>query len=182
MTKEKAKLLIEEVIDDYWEDDGYGNTTQHYDDVTDALYMAIGALEQEPCEDAVSKQAVLEGIAKWVADGYADSEEDIFHISSLVTNLPSVTPTQRWIPVSEKLPNDRDWYLGIFKEPDTGWINPLPFICDYVGSKTKATTKEHWILRGFTDRDEHIDYYFNLECVAWMPLPKPYRAEMEGKE
>ena len=81
----------------------------------------------------------------------------------------------RWIPVSEKLPNDRDWYLGIFKEPDTGWINPLPFICDYVGRETKATTKEYWILHGFTDMDEHIDYYFNLECVAWMPLPKSYR-------
>ena len=87
-----------------------------------------------------------------------------------------------WIPVSERLPNDRDWYLGIFKEPDTGWINPLPFICDYVGSETKATTKEYWILRGFTDRDERIDYYFNLECVAWMPLPDPYNAESEGKE
>lgn len=80
----------------------------------------------------------------------------------------------RWIHVSEKLPNDRDWYLGIFKEPDTGWINPIPFICDYVGSETKATTKEYWILKGFTDRDEHIDYYFNLECVAWMPLPLGY--------
>jgi hypothetical protein len=87
----------------------------------------------------------------------------------------TVAPQEpRWIPVSEKLPNDRDWYLGIFKEPDTGWINPLPFICDYVGRETKATTKEHWILLGFTDRDEHIDYYFNLECVAWMPLPTSY--------
>lgn len=88
----------------------------------------------------------------------------------------------KWIPCSERLPEDRDWYLGIFKEPDTGWINPLPFICDYVGSKTKATTKEHWILRGFTDRDECMDYYFNLECVAWQPLPKPYKAEKESEE
>ena len=85
-----------------------------------------------------------------------------------------------WIPVSERLPKDRDWYLGIFKEPDTGWINPLPFICDYVGSETKATTKEYWILRGFTDRDEHIDYYFNLECVAWMPLPEPYKEGLDA--
>lgn len=78
----------------------------------------------------------------------------------------------KWISVSEGLPKDRDWYLGIFKEPDTGWVNPIPFICDYVGSKTKTTTKEYWILRGFTDRDEHIDYYFNLECVAWRELPE----------
>lgn len=92
-----------------------------------------------------------------------------------IEELPPVIPQPRWIPVSEKLPNDRDWYLGIFKEPDTGWINPVPFICDYVGSETKATTKEYWILRGFTDRDERIeDYYFNLECVKWMPLPSTY--------
>lgn len=86
-------------------------------------------------------------------------------------------PNGGWIPVSERLPDDRDWYLGIFRESDTGWINPLPFVCDYVGHETKATTKEHWILRGFTDRDEHIDYYFNLECVAWVPLPTPYEPQ-----
>lgn len=96
-------------------------------------------------------------------------------------NYEPIEQEPRWIPVSEKLPNDRNWYLGIFKEPDTGWINPLPFICDYVGRETKATTKEYWILRGFTDWDDyHIDYYFNLECVAWMPLPKAYKAESEG--
>ena len=76
-----------------------------------------------------------------------------------------------WVPVSEKLPKDRDWYLGIFREPDTGWVNPLPFVCDYVGKETKATTKEFWILRGFTDVDDPADYYKNLKCVKWMPLP-----------
>lgn len=82
---------------------------------------------------------------------------------------------QSWIPVEKGLPEERDWYLGIFKEPDTGWINPIPFICDYLlGTKTKATTKEGWILKGFTDREEYIDYYFNLECVAWCHLPEPY--------
>ena len=46
-------------------------------------------------EDCISRQAVLEGIAEWVADGYADSEADISHISSLVTHLPSVTPKEK---------------------------------------------------------------------------------------
>jgi len=97
----------------------------------------------------------------------------------MVSMLPSEQP-QRWISVTEDTPKKRDWYLGIFKEPDTGWINPLPFICDYVGRETKATTKEGWILRGYTEREEHIDYYFNLECVAWMPLPESYKGEQDG--
>ena len=113
----------------------------------------------------------LKGIKNYGRDTFTEQSD---WQESLDMAIKALEQEPRWIPVSEKLPNDRDWYLGIFKEPDTGWINPIPFICDYVGRETKATTKEYWILQGFTDMDEHIDYYFNLECVAWMPLPKSY--------
>ena len=88
----------------------------------------------------------------------------------------------KWEKASKKLPTDRDWYLGIFQEADTGWINPIPFICDYVGKLTRATTKEGWIIRHCTDRefDDSGGYYYNLKCVAWMPLPEPYTADMRG--
>ena len=82
-----------------------------------------------------------------------------------------VDKTPRWTPVSEGKPTDRGWYLGIFREPNTGWVSPLPFVCDYVGKESKTTTKELWILRGFTDADDPADYYKNLGCVKWMPLP-----------
>lgn len=82
----------------------------------------------------------------------------------------------KWIETDKMLPKDRDWYLGIFQEPDTGWINPIPFICNYLlGVTTKATTKEGWIIKDCTDDiDEPSEYYANLHCVAWMPLPEPY--------
>lgn len=83
-------------------------------------------------------------------------------------------PQGEWIPVSERLPADRDWYLGVFREPDTGFIG-LPYICDYMGVVTKGTTKEGWILRGFTDIDDADDYIKSLECIAWQPLPEPYK-------
>lgn len=129
---------------------------------------------------------------------WSDSLIKVSDAADVIRNLPSVIPkgvtvtdfadkcrecgklkNGKWIPVSERLPEERDWYLGIFKEPDTGWINPIPYICDYVGVETVITTKEYWILNGYTDRDKHIDYYYNLECVAWCPLPEPYQVEKE---
>ena len=83
-------------------------------------------------------------------------------------------PQGRWIPVSERLPENRDWYLGLFKEPDTDFIG-IPYICDYVGEVTKGTTNEGWILRHCTDVDTVPDYFRNLICVAWQPLPEPYK-------
>ena len=120
------------------------------------------------------------------AIAHGKEQLDVFggeHAEFIKLALKVLEQESRWISCSERLPEKRDWYLGIFEEPDTGWINPLPFICDYLlGKKTKATTKEGRILKECTDREEHIDYYFNLKCVAWMPLPEPYRAESEGDE
>ena len=85
----------------------------------------------------------------------------------------------KWIETDKMLPKERDWYLGVFKEPDTGWINPVPFICDYLlGGRTAYTTNDGWIIKDCTDNDNALDdYYKNLQCVAWMPLPKPYTEE-----
>ena len=131
-------------------------------------------------DDLISRQAAID--LTWFEPSYTDPLNVLTEVRDRLKALPSAQPEQRWIPCSERLPEERDWYLGIFKEPDTGWINPIPFICDYLlGTKTKATTKEGWILKGHTDREEYIDYYFNLECVAWMPLPEPYKGgEKDG--
>lgn len=88
--------------------------------------------------------------------------------------LNALRPQGEWISVSERLPENRDWYLGLFKEPDTDFIG-IPYICDYVGEVTKGTTNEGWILRHCTDVDTVPDYFRNLICVAWQPLPEPYK-------
>ena len=108
--------------------------------------------------------------------------EEHKQLAEWLKELKQLREQTKWILVSERLPEDRDWYLGIFKESDTGWINPIPFICYYVGKETKATTKDYWILRGLTDEDDCVEYYYNLECVAWMPLPEPYKVESEDKD
>ena len=88
--------------------------------------------------------------------------------------------TGRWIPVSERLPEERDWYLAVFEEVDTGFIG-LPYIADYLmGKHTIYTTEDGWIIHNCTDIEGGAsEYYKKLRCVAWMPLPEPYKAESE---
>ena len=81
-----------------------------------------------------------------------------------------------WIPCSERLPEERDWYWAVFEEVDTGFIG-LPYIADYLmGEHTIATTEDGWIIHNCTDREDvSSEYYKKLRCVAWQPLPEPFK-------
>ena len=63
------------------------------DELNEALDMAIKALEQEPCEDAVSRQAVLDLIEHYNSDGlgavFYGYEEGV-KFANAVNKLPSV--------------------------------------------------------------------------------------------
>jgi hypothetical protein len=56
-----------------------------------ALDTAIKALEQEPCEDAVSREAVVEYIKTSDAELGHDSENEL--VVKDILNMPPVTPT-----------------------------------------------------------------------------------------
>ena len=66
-------------------------------DFTDAIEMAIRALEQEPCEDAISRQAAIKAMndieeedKDWFPKDF-DAERAI----EALKKLPSVTPQQK---------------------------------------------------------------------------------------
>lgn len=68
-----------------------------WDDITNvtACNMAIEALEQEPCNDAISRQAVIELVEGW---WIGHTKED--DLATEIKSLPSVTPQPkmgRWI-------------------------------------------------------------------------------------
>jgi len=74
-------------------------------------------------------------------------------------------PNGGWIPVSERLPEDRELVL--------------------------FSTKTDRVFEGryFDDNTDHQWYAFRDECfawnnvvTAWMPLPEPYKTESEGNE
>lgn len=95
-------------------------------------------------------------------------------------NQDSTKKNQGWIPCSERLPKERDWYLAMFQEVESGFIG-LPFIADYLmGVHTKYTTDDGWIIANCTDtEDGSAEYYKKLKCIAWQPLPEPYKPEQK---
>ena len=86
MTNEYAKKVLTELR-------GYGDKFANIGfDRKEALDMAIKALEQQPCEDAISRQEAISAIQD---EYYADAVG--IDIVDIIANLPSVTPT-----ISEK--------------------------------------------------------------------------------
>ena len=130
--------------------------------------------------DLIKREDVLELLNSRVKSSkgiYGDLGGAVSGVRELIKAMPSAEPESKWIPVTEALPEDKDWYLGIFKESDTGYCISVPFVCYYAGRKTMITTKDYWILRGYDDIYSFSEYFRNLECAAWMPLPEPWRGE-----
>lgn len=85
-----------------------------------------------------------------------------------------------WISVSERLPKDRDWYLVVFREGDSDFVL-VPRVACYMGKETVCTTKEGWLIIDLEDEMGINAYYKNLVCIAWQPLPQPYKPEEKKK-
>ena len=70
----------------------------------EALEMAIQALEQEPCEDCVSRNDVVKAISDWIIEGEYDYTNATNYLVRRINYLPSVTPKPkigRWLAMSE---------------------------------------------------------------------------------
>ena len=104
MTIEEA---IKELIDASHREAKYGDTNNHYYEIMmriEAFDMAIKALEQQPCEDCISREALLDKLEEpmnWT-DSEAELQEqrDYEGFIELVKSMPSITPTRpkgKWI-------------------------------------------------------------------------------------
>lgn len=106
-----------------------------------------GIRKQQPCENYISREAV-----NTLIDELATST-----IMQDILDLPSVTPKAKWIPVSERLPEETGYYL---------------------------VTLDHgtWGLATVQGEFDAINNRWNYDrVIAWMPFPEPYKAESEGE-
>ena len=95
MTREEAI----HIIDDISCNGNYRYTIQKY---LEAKKMAIKALSAEPCEDAISRQAVINEVDNYIEKAQSTSViDDFISFEELVVKaLPPVTPKQKmgqWI-------------------------------------------------------------------------------------
>lgn len=100
------------------------------------------------------------------------AEYDRVHVGApggarkLMVDAPTIEPERKWIPCSERLPNESD-YIGVAECIDGAvwyYTDKGAMGLGYYYESTKAWS---------TTYDE--EPYGNV--IAWMPLPEPYKAE-----
>ena len=104
-----------------------------------------------------------------------------WYIEDLIENAPTIEPEQRWIPCSERLPED-------LEEVNVTWVNHDPepyynFVKDKPFTATAVYYKEKWYWYSSACADLLAEYGRNpnqeiddgIEIIAWMPLPDPWK-------
>lgn len=118
--------------------------------------------------DLISRRAAIDALAKNCKEVSRDlyeiegSPEYCRMVESIAECLKDIPPAQRWIPVTERLPEDDGNYLIWFRYKS--------------------------VLGGFQE-DMAMEYYAdstgwdcdNVNVIAWHPLPEPYTEDSNGE-
>lgn len=110
----------------------------------------------EPINDTINRQDAINGIIK-SCFGQANVVQAEAAIIQYIKRIPSVQPKQQWILCSEKLPKK---YSDVLCCDTYGeYIIGIPF------EDEESNT-------GFSVENDGI---YMIDCIAWMPLPEPYK-------
>jgi len=116
------------------------------------------ALSQEPCEDAVSREAVKEWFCQLNCGRMTCNCAEPCEDYKSIADLPSVTQKSgNWISVSKRLPENSGNYLITYYLEDKRETQEAVYIEE----------KDKWF--------DITDIEITLAVIAWMPLPKPYK-------
>ncbi len=110
-------------------------------------------------DDVIYRQAAIDALHMHIMYRMS-TDSNKKRLDEWINNLPSAQPEQRWIPCSERLPEESGRYL----------ISAL----DGIRRRTTVTPYQPrykaWTMTG------KMAYW---KVVAWMPLPEPYK---EGEQ
>ena len=159
-----------------WLKDYIQNTPFQMEQYERAFDMAIQALSQEPCDNAISRQAVINAIENDCMKGGLGScfacYNDAQAFRGEIEKLPSVTQKSgKWIPASKRLPEKGGEYLitwtGVCGKQRS---KPLIGIAEY--EIYEPENYEDWITT-----DNEFRHYHDIKVLAWQELPKPYEPQ-----
>lgn len=130
MTRKEALKILKKCCDR-----GVNRTIYAYDEYVTARDMAIKALEQEPCEDAISREAVQDLIATWLSDYLTDETREVLEtIDCKIGDMPSVYPKQKtghWILTDDDFVYCSECGDSYYPRPiDASW-----YYCPHCGAK-----------------------------------------------
>jgi hypothetical protein len=131
-------------------------------------------------------EANLEKLVETAVDAALDFEYEGKTIREWVQEIAEADHVGKWIPVSEKLPENAKhkgafcpkYYVMTEFGQTEGWYNP-DVGCWYVLLWFMDARFETWNIS--LERGDVPKLVKNVPVVAWMPLPEPYKAESEGK-
>lgn len=139
MTNEEAKHIIDVAFDIPQAVRRAGeDRTYIEDEIMEAKNMAIQALEQEPCEDAISRQALLDEINRIGIKAF-ETYNDYSRLFDFVDTLPPVTPQPKtgnweWVQYDSN-PNIGNWHCSECNRIVCGAIknaaNPIFYAYNY---------------------------------------------------
>lgn len=128
--------------------------------------------------DLIERQKAIDALIERDPNCGIDSAE-------VIKDLPSAQPEQRWIPCSERLPED-------LEEVNVTWVNHIPepyydFLKDKPFTGSAVYYRGEWFWYSSRCVDILAEYGTNgmdkvddgVEITAWMPLPEPYKGEQE---
>lgn len=136
--------------------------------------------------DYINRRAAIDAVNGMpdCPNGYSDTY-DKAHIIAVLEDVPSVQP-QRWIPVSEALPNDGVEVWVTIKGHDVIWREEG----ETLEQAIDRINKIRWVTRGYWSDKEHAwnDPLFGcplmVKPIAWMPMevPEPWRGGQDEND
>lgn len=117
------------------------------------------------------------GLAENIEKKCRKCAEEHRQIAEWLKELKQLRKQTRWIPVSERLPEDGIYLVTVERTTGVQRIETKSFAKD-LHRVDDFDFPEHKC--GWYDYDSEYGYWEDTNVIAWMSLPEPYKAESEG--